>query len=78
MDGISVYLLDLSSTMRKDGNGDMVKNEGAGKIIEHKIEKLLVNGAALQPPYFNLEMITGSGQQHGGALVGAGAWSYEL
>lgn len=76
LDGISVYSIDLSHTMREDEKGNMVKNDGAGKIIEHKIEKLLVNGAALQPPYFNafgLDMMTG---QQAGALAGAGAWSW--
>eukprot|EP00584_Thalassiosira_punctigera_P003699 CAMPEP_0172535402 /NCGR_PEP_ID=MMETSP1067-20121228/7429_1 /TAXON_ID=265564 ORGANISM="Thalassiosira punctigera, Strain Tpunct2005C2" /NCGR_SAMPLE_ID=MMETSP1067 /ASSEMBLY_ACC=CAM_ASM_000444 /LENGTH=256 /DNA_ID=CAMNT_0013320335 /DNA_START=157 /DNA_END=927 /DNA_ORIENTATION=+ len=71
VDGISVYSIDLSATRDRDGN----KRDGAGKIREHRIEKLLVNGAALQPPYFNafgLEMVSGRGT---GALVGAGAWS---
>lgn len=75
VDGISVYSVSLSTTMMKDSEGNLVKNEGAGKIIEHRIEKLLVNGAALQPPYFNafgLEMMSG---QSAGALAGAGAWS---
>jgi len=79
LDGISVYSIDLSSTMRKDEKtGNLQRNDGAGKIIEHRIEKLLVNGAALQPPYFNafgLEMMAGQQQ---GALVGAGAWSFDL
>lgn len=74
VDGISVYSIDLSSTMREDENGNLERNEGAGKIVEHRIEKLLVNGAALQPPYFNafgqLEML--AGQQ--GQLAGAGVW----
>lgn len=75
VDGISVYSVDLSPTMREDERGVLTKNEGAGKIVEHRIEKLLVNGAALSPPYFGafgLEMMSG---QHAGALVGAGAWS---
>eukprot|EP00585_Thalassiosira_rotula_P007936 CAMPEP_0196133354 /NCGR_PEP_ID=MMETSP0910-20130528/2609_1 /TAXON_ID=49265 /ORGANISM="Thalassiosira rotula, Strain GSO102" /LENGTH=260 /DNA_ID=CAMNT_0041393069 /DNA_START=131 /DNA_END=910 /DNA_ORIENTATION=- len=65
VDGISVYSIDLSPTTKG----------GEGKIIEHRIEKMLVNGAALQPPYFNafgMEMMTG--QQQGGTLAGAGAW----
>lgn len=72
VDGISVYSFDLSSsTDRTTGK----VNENAGKIREHRIEKLLVNGAPLAPPYFNnfgLEMLVG---QRAGALVGAGAWS---
>jgi len=72
VDGISVYSFDLSSsTDRTTGK----VNEGAGKIREHRIEKLLVNGAPLAPPYFNnsvLEMLVG---QRAGALAGAGAWS---
>ena len=81
VDGISVYSIDLSSTYTEDEVGNLTKNDGAGKIIEHRIEKLLVNGAPLQPPYFNsfgLEMLL-SGQQHGriGSLAGAGAWSFE-
>lgn len=75
VDGISVYSLDLSSTTRKDTEtGKLIKNNGAGKILEHRIDKLLVNGNPLQPPYFNafgLELMS----PHGGALVGAGAWS---
>lgn len=81
VDGISVYSMDLSSTLTEDEYGNLTKNDGAGKIIEHRIEKLLVNGAPLQPPYFNsfvLEMLTSGGQQHGaGSLAGAGAWSFE-
>ena len=80
VDGISVYSIDLSSTYTEDEVGNLTKNDGAGKIIEHRIEKLLVNGAPLQPPYFNsfgLEMLL-SGQRHGtGSLAGAGAWSCE-
>mmetsp|Transcript_46121 Transcript_46121/g.96853 ORF Transcript_46121/g.96853 Transcript_46121/m.96853 type:complete len:270 (+) Transcript_46121:186-995(+) len=74
VDGISVYSIDLSSS-RDAITG--AKKEGAGKVREHKLETLLVNGKALQPPYFNafgLEMVTG---QHAGALAGAGAWSFE-
>lgn len=73
VDGISVYSFDLSASRDREGN----KNEGAGKIREHRIEKLLVNGAAMQPPYFNnfgLEALVG---QRSGALVGAGAWSFD-
>ena len=70
--GICVYSFDLSPSKGRDGS----KNDGAGKIREHKIEKLLVNGAALQPPYlmntFGIEMLVG---QRAGALAGAGAWS---
>lgn len=79
IDGISVYSMDLSSTLKEDEHGDLSRNDGAGKIIEHRIEKLLVNGAPLQPPYFNsfgLEMLS-SGQHGAGSLVGAGAWSFE-
>lgn len=77
IDGISVYSVDLSPTRtgEEDGMGEAVRNEGAGKINEHKIERILVNGVPLKPPYFNafgLEAMTG---QHAGALVGAGAWS---
>ena len=71
VDGISVYSFDLSSSKDREGN----TNVGAGKIREHRIEKLLVNGAALSPPYFNnfgMEMLVG---QRAGALAGAGAWS---
>jgi hypothetical protein len=78
VDGISVYSLDLSSTYTEDEHGNLSKNDGAGKILEHRIEKLLVNGAPLQPPYFNsfgFEML--SGQHAGGSLAGAGAWSFE-
>ncbi|KAL7539023.1 hypothetical protein ACHAXR_008972 [Thalassiosira sp. AJA248-18] len=74
VDGISVYSIDLSPTMKEDENGTLQPNGGAGKIIEHRIEKMLVNGAALQPPYFNafgMEMMSGNSA---GALVGAGAW----
>ena len=77
VDGISVYSIDLSSTLREDEDGNLTRNYGAGKIIEHRIEKLLVNGAPLQPPYLNafgFEFVS-SGQQHAGSLAGAGAWS---
>ena len=33
IDGISVYSIDLSATIDKDGN----KRDGAGKIIEHRV-----------------------------------------
>lgn len=80
VDGISVYSMDLSPTYyhAKDETGNLLRNDGAGKIIEHRIEKLLVNGAPLQPPYFKafgLEML--SSGQHTGSLAGAGAWSFE-
>jgi hypothetical protein len=35
IDGISVYKMDSES----------------GKIIEHKVEKMLINNIAVQPPY---------------------------
>jgi len=76
VDGISVYSMDLSSTYTEDEHGNIIKNDGAGKIIEHRIEKLLVNGAPLSPPYFNsfgFEMVTSPS----GQLAGAGAWSFE-
>lgn len=75
VDGISVYSVDLSSTLREDEHGNLSRNDGAGKIVEHRVERLLVNGLPLQPPYlsaFGLEMMSG---QHAGALAGAGAWS---
>jgi hypothetical protein len=76
VDGISIYNLDLSPTMKEDERGNMcIKNENAGKIIEHKIEKLLVNGVPLQPPYFNAFGFETVSEQRTGALVGAGAWS---
>ena len=69
IDGISVYSFDMAPVY-VDGE----RRDDGGKIVEHRIEKLLVNGmAAMQPPYWNvMDMIAG---QHGGALVGAGAWS---
>ncbi|KAL7476143.1 hypothetical protein ACHAW6_002022 [Cyclotella cf. meneghiniana] len=69
VDGISVYSFDLGP-MYVEG----VRRIDGGKIVEHRIEKLLVNGmAAMQPPYWNVwEMVVG---QHGGTLAGAGAWS---
>jgi hypothetical protein len=75
VDGISVYSIDLSSTLREDEHGNLSRNDGAGKIVEHRVERLLVNGLPLQPPYLNafgMEMMSG---QHAGALAGAGAWS---
>jgi len=55
LDGISLYRLDVAS----------------GKIIEHKIENLMLNQTPLSPPFVNLlqrEMIM---QPHG---VPAGVW----
>lgn len=78
VDGICVYTLNLSPVLREDEHGNVSRNEGAGKIVEHRIEKLVVNGAPLQSPYFNafsaLDMVSVRGA---GALVGAGAgaWS---
>ena len=86
VDGISVYSIDLSkrsihhqtsplSTTRDEKSNQ----EGRGKIIEHRIEKLLVNGTPLHPPYFNVfgleDLMVSNGQYGSGALVGAGAWS---
>lgn len=68
LDGISVYSIDMAPVM-KDG----VRREDGGKIVEHKIEKMLVNGVSMKPPYlglFGLESVQG-----GGVLAGAGAWS---
>jgi hypothetical protein len=80
VDGISVYTFDLSSTLREDEVGNISRNECAGKIVEHRIESLLINGMPLQPPYFNtfgIELVSSSGRggTTAGALVGAGAWS---
>ena len=93
---VSVYSIDLSkrinhqtsppsTTTRDDDEREVStrKNnkEERGKIIEHRIEKLLVNGTPLHPPYFNvfgledLMVSNGNGQYGSGALVGAGAWS---
>lgn len=65
VDGVSAYALDATPTA----------NGGEGKIVEHKLERLLVNGASAQPPYFavfGMESLVG---QRAGALAGAGAWS---
>jgi hypothetical protein len=80
VDGISVYTFDLSSSLREDEVGNISRNECAGKIVEHRIESLLINGTPLQPPYFNtfgIELVSSSGRggKTAGALVGAGAWS---
>mmetsp|Transcript_10075 Transcript_10075/g.18126 ORF Transcript_10075/g.18126 Transcript_10075/m.18126 type:complete len:249 (+) Transcript_10075:116-862(+) len=69
VDGISVYSIDLSATIDKDGN----KRDGAGKIIEHRIEKLLMNGAALVPPFFSAFGLETTGGQRGGQM--AGSWN---
>ncbi|EJK74173.1 hypothetical protein THAOC_04164 [Thalassiosira oceanica] len=70
VDGISVYSIDVRSATKDDGT----RREDAGKVIEHRIEKLLVNGVQLKPPYLNqfgLEMIS---DQRVGALAGACGW----
>jgi hypothetical protein len=75
VDGVSVYSIDVSPTLREDEHGNLSRNDGAGKIAEHQVERLLVNGLPLQPPYlgaFGLEAMSG---QRVGALAGAGAWS---
>ena len=68
LDGISVYNIDMAPIM-KDG----VRREDGGKIVEHKIEKMLVNGLGMKPPYLSLFGL--EGMQSGGVLAGAGAWS---
>lgn len=68
VDGISAYSLDLSSTVRKDGT----KNEGAGKIIEHRIERMMMNGAA-----FGFEGLM-PGQTKKGTQLAGGAWGFDL
>lgn len=67
IDGISVYSLDMAPIV-KDG----VRREDGGKIIEHKIEKMLVNGVGMRPPYLGVFGLEGA---QGGVLAGAGAWS---
>lgn len=68
VDGISVYSID---SIIRDADGK--RREQGGKIIEHRIEKMVVNGKTLAPPYFG---VFGFEQGvHTGALVGAGAWS---
>jgi len=61
VDGISVYTLDR--TRRVDG--------GEGKILEHRIERILVNDVPVRPPYFGLGQ-RANVQQQG---VVAGAWN---
>lgn len=68
IDGISVYSIDMGPTVDKEGR----KREGGGKIIEHKIEKMLVNGVGMKPPYLSLFRLEGNEK---GVLAGAGAWS---
>ena len=83
VDGISVYSIDLSKRVHHQTSppSTTTKNneEERGKIIEHRIEKLLVNGTPLHPPYFNVfgleDLMVSNGQYGSGALVGAGAWS---
>lgn len=67
IDGISVYSIDMAPVMK---NG--VRREDGGKIVEHKIEKLLVNGVGMKPPYLGLFGLESA--QSGGVLAGAGAW----
>ena len=70
VDGISVYSIDVRSATNDDGT----RRDDAGKVVEHRIEKLLVNGVQLKPPYLNqfgLEMIS---DQRIGALAGACGW----
>jgi hypothetical protein len=69
IDGISVYSFDLTPTI-VDGE----KTEG-GKIVKHRIEKMLVNGRGVQPPYLSGFGLEAFGMSGSGALVGAGAWS---
>lgn len=68
IDGISVYSIDMGPAVDKEGR----KREGGGKIIEHKIEKMLVNGVGMKPPYLSLFRLEGNEK---GVLAGAGAWS---
>mmetsp|Transcript_12215 Transcript_12215/g.23817 ORF Transcript_12215/g.23817 Transcript_12215/m.23817 type:complete len:242 (+) Transcript_12215:376-1101(+) len=69
VDGISVYSID---SIIRDGEGK--RRDKGGKIVEHKIEKMLVNGNAIQPPYFGVFGFA-QGAVPAGALAGAGAWS---
>ena len=76
IDGISVYSIDLSRKQYIDTNTKEIQvNDCAGKIIEHKLDKLLVNGQPLAPPYLNVFGLDGMVGNRQGALVGAGAWS---
>ena len=66
IDGISVYKLDAKT----------------GKINEHKIENMVINGASLVPPYSVLstlkDVLVSAGTGMGGSKqrvpVGVGAW----
>lgn len=65
VDGISVYTLDR--TRKVDG--------GEGKILEHRIERILVNDQPVRPPYFGFgQLANNHAQQRQGGVV-AGAWS---
>eukprot|EP00956_Cyclotella_meneghiniana_P036572 scaffold127566_cov40-Cyclotella_meneghiniana.AAC.3 len=54
----------MGPTVDKEGR----KREGGGKIIEHKIEKMLVNGVGMKPPYLSLFRLEG---RENGVLAGA-------
>jgi len=56
IDGISVYKLDALS----------------GKIIEHKVEKLMINNIPVQPPYGIFAALKG-GEMQGMVPIGVGA-----
>ena len=61
VDGVSYYRLDAAS----------------GKITEHRIEKLVVNNSAIEPPYGILSLLQqqesiGMGLQPAGAGAGLG------
>jgi hypothetical protein len=67
IDGISVYKVDIKT----------------GKVIEHRIEQMVINGASVVPPYGVLSTLkdvlvsagTGMGRSRG-TPVGVGAWGY--
>ena len=65
VDGVSVYSLDLAPASRG----------GEGKVVAHRVERLLVNGAELRPPYLNAFGLAAVKEQRVGALAGAGAWT---
>lgn len=57
IDGISVYEMDLST----------------GKIVEHRVENMLINNSAIRPPYGVLNALIPTSQLQ---PAGVGAWSF--
>ena len=71
---ISIMPAPLSRPLHVDGISYYTMDVPSGKIIEHKIEKLTMNNARVEPPYGILSLLQQDAFQPAGAVPGAAAY----